>query len=97
MLWEDVCFDAQQAVKKALKALLTLNGVPFRFTQVIAALLTALEKVAIDIPSVVRSATLLTDYAVSTRYPGTAEPVSEADISRPSPSRPQRFTGSNSD
>ena len=79
VLWEDLCFDAQQAVEKALKALLTFHAVPYRFTHDIAALLTAVEQAAIEIPVSVRAATILTDYAVSTRYPGTAEPVTEAD------------------
>ena len=30
VFWEDLCFDAQQSVEKALKGLLTFYGIPFR-------------------------------------------------------------------
>ncbi len=30
--WEDLCFDAQQAAEKALKALLIKRNIPFRFS-----------------------------------------------------------------
>jgi HEPN domain-containing protein len=79
VLWEDHCFDAQQAAEKALKALLTYQGIPFRFTHDIAALLTEVEQIAGEIPASVRSAVVLTDYAVTARYPGTAEPVTEQE------------------
>jgi len=31
VFWEDLCFDAQQAAEKALKALLLARRIPFRF------------------------------------------------------------------
>jgi len=43
-LWEDYCFDAQQAAEKALKAMLLFNNIPFRFVHDIAELLTLLEQ-----------------------------------------------------
>ena len=79
VLWEDLCFDAQQAVEKALKALLAHRGIPFRFTHDIAALLTELEQAGVDVPPGVISSAILTDYAVSARYLGTGEPVTEME------------------
>ncbi|HLZ10767.1 MAG TPA: HEPN domain-containing protein [Chloroflexota bacterium] len=65
--------------KKALKALLVNRSIPFRFSHDIAALLTDLQQAAIEIPAEVLSSATLTDYAVSARYPGTAEPVAEME------------------
>jgi HEPN domain-containing protein len=79
VLWEDLCFDAQQAAEKALKALLVSRRIPFRFVHDIAVLITALEHGAIEVPADVRSAAILTDYAVASRYPGTTEPVTEEE------------------
>ncbi|MEW6380538.1 MAG: HEPN domain-containing protein [bacterium] len=80
ILWEDLCFDTQQAVEKALKAVLLSRGIRFRFVHDIAELLTILEKHAIHLPDEIRAAAGLTDYAVETRYPGTAEPVTEEEF-----------------
>lgn len=63
VLFEDPCFDAQQAVEKAFKALLVLKGVQVPRTH------------SISIPLEVQEASALTDYAVAARYPGPAEPV----------------------
>ena len=75
---EDLCFDAQQAAEKAIKALLVKKGVAFPYVHDIAYLLTLVEQTAVQIPDPVRRAEDLTRYAVVTRYPGLAEPVSES-------------------
>jgi len=75
---EDLCFDAQQAAEKAIKALLLKKGVAFPYVHDIAHLLTLVEQTAVHIPDPVRRAEDLTRYAVVTRYPGLTEPVSES-------------------
>lgn len=77
VFWEDLCFDAQQAVEKALKALLIYHNMPFRFVHDIAELLTVLENNGIELPANIRKSAELTDYAVGARYPGPMEPVTE--------------------
>jgi len=74
---EDLCFDAQQAAEKSLKALLLFHKIPFRFVHDIAELLTVLEQNGISLPEHIRAAVELTDYAVEARYPGPMEPVTE--------------------
>jgi HEPN domain-containing protein len=75
---EDLCFDAQQAAEKAVKALLIKRGVTFPYVHDLARLVTLLEEGGQEIPELVRRAEALTRYAVVTRYPGLAEPVTEA-------------------
>lgn len=75
---EDLCFDAQQAAEKAIKALLVKKGVAFPYVHDIAHLLSLVEQTGVQIPDQVRRAEDLTRYAVVTRYPGLAEPVSES-------------------
>ena len=75
---EDLCFQAQQAVEKAIKALLIKQGVAFPYVHDLAHLLTILEDAGERVPAAVREAEELTRYAVVTRYPGFAEPVTEA-------------------
>ena len=72
---EDLCFHAQQAAEKAIKALLIKMGVEFPYIHDIAQLLTLLEKAGHEIPSSVKKAEGLTRFAIFTRYPGLAPPV----------------------
>ncbi len=76
---EDLCFDAQQAAEKALKALLISLGVRFPRTHDLASLLTLIERSGLSIPEAVLEAAALTEYAVQTRYPGFSEPVTEEE------------------
>ena len=46
----------------------------------LAPLLPLLEQEGIFLPEAIRAAADLTDYAVTTRYPGTAEPVKEEEF-----------------
>ena len=77
-LLEALCFHAQQAAEKALKAVLVRRGVSAPRTHSIGYLL---DLVASDLPmpDEVRAAATLTDYAVAARYPGEFEPVDEAE------------------
>jgi HEPN domain-containing protein len=72
---EDLCFDAQQAAEKAVKALLIKMRVEFPYIHDIAQLLTLLEKAGQKIPRGVREAEELTRFAILARYPGLAPPV----------------------
>jgi HEPN domain-containing protein len=74
VLLEDLCFHAQQAAEKALKAVLISRSVPAPRTHSITRLL-ELMPAADPLPQAIQAAAVLTDYAVVTRYPGAYEPV----------------------
>lgn len=74
---EDLCFQAQQAAEKALKAVLIAHKVQIPRSHDLAELLTVLEQVGLVPPPTVYDAVQLTVYAVSARYPGIGEPVTE--------------------
>jgi HEPN domain-containing protein len=79
---EDLCFDAQQAVEKAMKALLIKHGITFPYTHDLAKLLTLLEEAGEEIPEAVREAGRLTRFAVVSRYPGLIESVTAEEYQR---------------
>jgi HEPN domain-containing protein len=64
-----LCFLAQQACEKSLKALLIYCGIQFPRTHNINVLIQHIPD-SIQIPEEVFEAAKLTDYAVSSRYPG---------------------------
>jgi len=76
---EDLCFHAQQAAEKAIKALLIWHGVEFPYVHDLAALLTLVEKGTGDLPDSIRRAERLTRFAVEARYPGAAPPAREEE------------------
>lgn len=71
----DVCFDAQQAAEKALKAVLLYRERQFPYLHDLAQLLALIEQTGLDLSPEIRRVAILSDYAVATRYPGVAEPV----------------------
>jgi HEPN domain-containing protein len=72
---DTVCFHAQQCVEKYLKALLVLRGIEFRRIHDIGALVALLpEDLRPDLS--VEEQEQLTDYAVTTRYPGDYDLIS---------------------
>lgn len=79
ILYEDLCFDIQQAIEKILKAVCVTRNIVFPKTHSIDYLLELLEKDNIIIPDNVTKAKILTDFAVETRYPGDYEPVEEEE------------------
>ena len=79
ILYDDLCFDCQQSTEKALKALLIFNDITFPKTHSVARLLELLESGGISIPEEVTEAVTLTDYAVTTRYPGVYDDVQESE------------------
>lgn len=77
---ELLCFHAQQAAEKAIKAVLVHARLAFPHTHDLDRLLDIVEESGTLIPSPVRDAIALTDYAVRTRYPFMGEPVSVDDL-----------------
>jgi len=78
-LYEDLCFHAQQAAEKAIKAVFRAHRLEFRYTHDIADLLNGLRKENIEIPENVYDAVDLTEFAWGGRYPGWDELISEAE------------------
>ena len=76
---EDLCFQAQQAAEKALKAVCRDKGIEFRSTHDIDELVELLSDNGVPITQEVDDATILTRYAVQTRYPGLAPALTESD------------------
>jgi HEPN domain-containing protein len=76
---EDLCFEAQQAAEKAIKAVMLRRNIDFPYVHDLARLLSMLEEQGEEIPEVIRKAEELTRYALVTRYPGIARPVSEQE------------------
>jgi len=79
VLYEDLCFDCQQAVEKSLKAVLIKNDISFPKTHSLNYLLDILRDNKIDVPENLNKAVFLNEYAIESRYPGNYEPVTEAD------------------
>ena len=77
--YEDLCFHAQQAAEKALKAIYLDRGWTFRYVHDLEELLTGLRGNGLPLPAEVSQAVLLTSYAFEARYPGPAEPVTEEE------------------
>ncbi len=75
--YEHLCFEAQQAAEKALKAVLVSRRIPFPKTHVLSDLLVLLHQGGVEVPEEIRRAAILTPYAISTRYPGLAEALTE--------------------
>ena len=77
--YEDLCFHAQQAAEKAIRALYRARRSEFRYTHDIAELLNGLKASGVDIPEAAREAVELTTYAWQARYPGLQEPTTVED------------------
>ena len=76
---EDLCFDAQQAAEKAIKAVMIKRNVEFPYVHDLDYLLSLLEEAGEAMPGTIRQASELTKYAIVTRYPGGTRPVSEQE------------------
>jgi len=75
ILLEDLCFNAQQAAEKALKAVCIFRELDFPKTHSLVRLLDILAAGGVQVPEAVQMADILTQYAVQTRYPGPIEEV----------------------
>ncbi|MFQ5965685.1 MAG: HEPN domain-containing protein [Candidatus Scalinduaceae bacterium] len=81
VLFETLCFHAQQAAEKAVKALLIAKEITFPKTHSIRMLLDLLPP-EIEQPLEVQESAILTDYAVISRYPGDLEAIDEEEYQR---------------
>lgn len=79
---EDLCFDAQQAAEKAIKALLLSRGIAFPFVHDLAELVTVLQRNGQAVPPTIAEVARLTRFAVETRYPSLTEAVTQEDYNR---------------
>lgn len=77
--YEDLCFYAQQAAEKALKAVYVRHGLRFQYTHDLDELITDLKRAGITIPPEVRDAVVLTAYAWKAICPGVSEPVTKEE------------------
>lgn len=78
ILYEDLCFHAQQAAEKALKAVLIAYAIPVPRTHNLRTLLDLLPS-DLSVSSDIQAAAGLSDYAVASRYPGIGEPVEDEE------------------
>ena len=76
---EILVFHAQQAVEKALKALLVQRQVEFPKTHSIGMLLNLCKEAKYDVPDDLDETATMTAYAVVTRYPGIELHISTKD------------------
>lgn len=81
ILLETLCFHAQQAVEKSLKAVLVSKGIPPPVTHNLKSLVERLPP-SLTLPADVTDAVDLTDYAVTARYPGSYEEISLEEYQR---------------
>ncbi len=79
VLYEDLCFSAQQAAEKALKAVCLAKGLDFPKTHSLVHLMDMLEEGGVEIPKQVRDVDILTQYAVQSRYPSVVEDVTRSE------------------
>jgi len=75
---ENLCFHAQQAAEKSLKAVLIDRQIAFPKTHSIK-LLIELLPADIERSPVLLDAVVLTEYATVFRYPGEVEPITEEE------------------
>lgn len=78
VFYEDLCFQAQQAVEKALKGLLVFYKVHPDKTHNLVVLLHRLSKFT-SIPNEIKEIFFLTSYSVEMRYPGDYTPVEKEE------------------
>ena len=79
VLFEDLCFNAQQAAEKSLKAVCLSQGMDIPKTHSLIHLMDILEGTGIEIPNNVRDADILTLYAVQSRYPSIMEEITRTE------------------
>jgi HEPN domain-containing protein len=77
---EQVCFHAQQAVEKAVKAVLLARDINFPLTHDIETLIGLAEESGLAFPEDFKNAGTLTPYAAETRYPGSWMEISDEDV-----------------
>ncbi len=78
VLWENLCFHAQQAAEKSLKALLIFKNIEIPRTHNLRILLDLIPA-DMNVPEDVEDAAILSDYAVTSRYPGDYPAVTQTE------------------
>lgn len=78
ILFEDMCFDAQQSAEKSMKSLIIHLGLKPHKTHSARVLIDELKK-RIPVPEAILYVIELDDYAVTTRYPDDYREVSEEE------------------
>jgi HEPN domain-containing protein len=78
MLYEQLCYGAQQAAEKSLQAVLVFRDLDFPMSSTIERLVELLPS-DISRPALLEEAAGLTAYALSRCYPPLQEPVEESD------------------
>ncbi len=73
----DLCFHAQQAAEKAVKALMIERDIEFPYVHDLTHLLGLLSEAGFVVPEEILAAKELTRYATFTRYPGLGDRVSD--------------------
>ena len=79
ILFEDLCFNAQQAAEKAFKAVCVKRNLEFPKTHSLVRLIDILENGGINIPENIREADILSQYAVESRYPSLSEEITREE------------------
>ncbi|RJP31349.1 MAG: HEPN domain-containing protein [Candidatus Omnitrophota bacterium] len=77
VLFETLCFHAQQAVEKSIKAVLVYHQIHFPYTHNIGFLINALKEAGIHWPEELENCVILTKYATLARYPSDMTPVTQ--------------------
>ena len=80
VFYEDVCFDLQQSVEKALKSLLIYKNIDFPKTHSLNVLTSLLVQNGVELNEDIIESVGLTMYAVQTRYPGEYDEISKEDF-----------------
>ena len=79
---EDLCFNAQRAAEKAIKAVFIHRGARFPYVHDLKGLLKLLQRTGVKIPKYVWGADALSPFAFETRYPGHSPPVTPREHRR---------------
>jgi HEPN domain-containing protein len=82
VLYETLCFHAQQVAEKSIKAVLLWRRVSFSYTHNVGTLITLVKNAEIAWEEQLDSASTLTIYAVAARYPGVLEEVSSNEYTQ---------------
>jgi HEPN domain-containing protein len=77
VFWEDMCYNAQQAAEKAIKAVLQYHQIAFRYIHDLDELIKYFDKNDVEFPDDLRQVADLTQYAIETRYPGHFDDLTE--------------------
>lgn len=79
-VYEDLCYHAQQAAEKAIKAVFVRHGWDFPYIHDLDQLIGGLERRQLAVPTdIATNSPRLSIYAYDTRYPTAGEPVTAED------------------